>query len=97
VRALCQFSLFVSQQNHSDLSHRALGDVMKRFFKNMVACGDQKMSKSVKTTVNKLLAGESHQLQEQMIHEIRAAMDVQVYWTEKVTTSNRRQFHVCIH
>jgi hypothetical protein len=30
VRALCEFSLFVSQQNHSDISLTALDDVLKR-------------------------------------------------------------------
>jgi len=33
VRALCEFSLLVSQQNHSDLSLAALDDALKRFHK----------------------------------------------------------------
>jgi len=33
VRALCEFSLLVSQQNHSDLSLAALDDALKRFYK----------------------------------------------------------------
>jgi len=45
------------------------------------------MSKSGKATVDELLAMESHQLREQRIHKIRAAMEVQVYGAEKVTTS----------
>jgi hypothetical protein len=32
VRALCEFSLLVSQQNHSDLSLTALDDALKRFY-----------------------------------------------------------------
>jgi len=32
VEALCQFCLFVSQQNHSDLSLKALDDALKRFY-----------------------------------------------------------------
>ena len=31
VRALCEFPLLVSQQNHSDLSLTALDDALKRF------------------------------------------------------------------
>jgi len=33
VRALCEFSLLVSQQNHSDLSLTALDDALKQFYK----------------------------------------------------------------
>ena len=33
VRALCEFSLLVSPQNHSDLSLTALDDAQKRFYK----------------------------------------------------------------
>jgi len=32
VRVLCQFSLLVSQQNHSDLSLQALDDALKRLY-----------------------------------------------------------------
>jgi len=32
VRALCEFSLLVSQQNHSNLSLTALDDALKRFY-----------------------------------------------------------------
>ena len=41
-----------------------------------------------------LLAKESHRLGEQKIHMIRAAMNVQLYRAEKVTTLKRRQFQV---
>ena len=37
---------------------------------------------------------ESHHLRVQKIHKIRAAMEVQLYGAEKVTTSKRRQFQV---
>jgi len=33
VRALCEFCLLVSQQNHSDLYLAALDDALKRFYK----------------------------------------------------------------
>jgi len=94
VRALCEFSLLVSQQNHSDLSLTALDDELKRFYKKKGAFRNQKMLKSAKAKVDEQLATESHQLREQMIHTIRAAMEVQVYRAEKVTTSKRRQFQV---
>ena len=41
-----------------------------------------------------LLAKESHQLREQKIHKIRAAMEVVVYGAEKVPATKRRQFQV---
>jgi len=52
------------------------------------------MSKSGTAKVDKQFPTESHQLQEQKIHKIRAAMEVLVYVSEKVTTSKRRQFQV---
>jgi len=94
VWALCEFSLLVRQQNHSDLSLAALDDALKRLYKKKGAFRDQKMSKSAKAQVDELLARESHHLQEQKIHKIRAAMEVQLYGAEKVTTLKRRQFQV---
>ena len=87
VQALCEFSLLVSQQNHSDLSLAALDNALMRFYQKKWAFRDQKMSKSVKAKVDELLARESHHFQEQKIHTIRAAMKVQLYKAEKVTTS----------
>jgi len=52
------------------------------------------MSKSAKAKVDELLARQSHHLQEQKIHRIRAAMEVQLYGAEKVTTLKRRYFQV---
>jgi len=94
VWALCEFSLVVSQQNHSNLSLTALDDALKRFYKKKGAFQDQILSKSAKANVNDPLAMQSHQLCEQKIHTIRAAMEVLVYWAERVTTSKRRQFQV---
>jgi hypothetical protein len=62
VRALCEFSLLVSQQNHSDLSLTALDDALKQFYKKKGGFQDQKMSKSVKSKVDEQLATEFHQL-----------------------------------
>jgi hypothetical protein len=45
------------------------------------------MSQSAKAKVDEQLARESHHLREQTIHKIRAAMEVQLYRAEKVTTS----------
>ena len=52
------------------------------------------MSKSAKATVDELLARESHQLCEQKISKIRAAMEALVYGAEKVSTTKHRQFQV---
>jgi len=73
VRALCEFSLLVSQQNHSDLSLTALDNALKRFYRKKGAFREQQMLKSVKAKVDEQLATESHQLRDQKIHKIRAA------------------------
>jgi len=94
VRALCEFSLLVSQQNHSDLSLKALDDALKRFYKKKGIFREQKMSKSAKAKVDDLLARKSHLLREQRIHKICAAMETLVYGAEKVSTTKPRQFQV---
>jgi len=94
VWALCEFFLLVRQQNHSDLSLTALDVARTQFYKKKGAIREQKMLKSAKAQVDDLLARESLQLCEQKIHKIRAAMKVQVYRAEKVTTTERRQFQV---
>jgi hypothetical protein len=94
VQALCEFSLLVSQQNHSNLSLTALDDALKRFYKKKGDCRDQKMKKSAKGKVAEQLAMESDQLRDQKIHKICAAMQVLVYGAGKVTTSKRRKFQV---
>jgi len=94
VRALCEFSLLVSQQNHSDLSLKALDNALKRVHKKKGAFRDQKMSKSAKANVDDLLAKESRLLREQKIHKICAALEAVVYGAEKVSTTKRRQFQV---
>ena len=85
--ALCEFSLLVSQRNHSDLSLSVLDDALKRCYMMKGAFREQKVSKSAKAKVDERLARESHQLREQIIHKIRAAMDSQLYGAEQVTTS----------
>jgi len=94
VQELREFSLLVSQQNHSDLSLTARDDGLNEFYKKKGAFREQKMSKSGKAKVDEQLAMESHQLREQIIHTIHAAMEVQVYGADKVTTSKWRQFQV---
>ena len=59
VCALCEFSLLVSQQDHSDLSLTALDDALNRFYKKKSDFREQKMSKSEKAQVDELLARES--------------------------------------
>jgi len=97
VQVWCEFSPLVSQQNHSDLSLKALDDALKRFYQKKGIFRDQKMSKSVKANVDEMLASESHQLREQKIHKIRAAMEAHVYGAEKVSTTKCRQFQVRLH
>jgi hypothetical protein len=72
VRALCEFSLLVSQQNHSDLFLKALDDALKRFYHKKGISREQQMSKSAKATLDDLLAKDYHQLCEQKINKIRA-------------------------
>jgi hypothetical protein len=87
VRALCECSPLVNQQDHSDLSLTALNNALKRYYKKKGAFQDQKMLKSAEAKVDKQLATESHQLRERKIHKLRAAMEVLAYAAEKVTTS----------
>jgi len=94
VRVLCEFSLVVSQQNHSELSLTALDDTLMWVYSKKGAFRELKMSKSAKAEGDELLVRESHKLQEQKIHTIRAAMEVQVYVAEKVTTTTRRKYLV---
>ena len=94
VWVLCEFSLVVSQQNHSDQSLTVLDNALKQFYKKTGAFREQKMSKSAKATVNEPLATESYQLCERKIYKIHAAMEVLVYAAEKITTSEPRQFQV---
>jgi hypothetical protein len=55
VWALSEFSLLVSQQNHSDLSLKALDDALKRFKLEKGNFREQEMSKSAKATLDNLL------------------------------------------
>jgi hypothetical protein len=92
VRALCEFSVLVSQHNHSDLSLNAIDDALKRFYQKKGIFRKQKMLKSAKARLDNLLAMESHQLREQKIHKIHAGMAALVNGAEKVSTLKRRQF-----
>jgi len=94
VRALCELSLLVSQQNHSDLFLKALDDALKRFFQKTGVFREQKMSQSAKPKVDDLVATESDSICEQKIHKIRAAMETLVYGAEKVSSTKHRQFQV---
>jgi len=97
VQALCEFSLLVSQQNHLNLSPKALDDALKRFYQKKSIFRKQKMSKSAKAKVDDLLTKDSHQLHKQKIHKIHAAMEAVVYGAKKVSTTKRRQFQVCLN
>ena len=52
------------------------------------------MLKSAKAKEDGLLATESHQLCEQKIHKIGAAMKAHVYGAEKISTTKHKQFQV---
>jgi len=95
--ALCEFSLLVSQQNHSDLSLKELDDALKRFHEKKGIFCKPKMSKSGKAKVDDQLAKASHQLHEQKFHKIRAAMEALVYEAEYVSTTKRRQFQMRLY
>jgi len=94
VRALCEFSLLVSQHNHCDLSLAALGNALMRFYKKKGAFREQKKWKSAKAKVDEPLARESHDLQQQKIHKIYAALEVPLSGADKVSTSKQRQFQM---
>jgi len=94
VRALCVFSLSVSQQYHSDLSITALDDGVKQFYQKKGDFWQQKVSKSAEAKVDELLATKSYQLRKQTIHKPCAVMEALVYGAEKVSTTKCRQFQV---
>jgi len=94
VRALCQFSVLGSPQNLADPCLTALDNVLKQFYKKKGTFQEQNMSKSAKAQVDEQLAGDSCLLQEQKIHKICAAIEVQVYGVEKVTMTKPRIFQV---
>jgi len=97
VRALCEFSVVVCQQNHLDVSLEALDDAVKRLYHKNGIFREQKMLKSVKAQVDNLLARESDQLSKQKLYKICAAMEALVYGAEKVSTTKHRQFQVCLN
>jgi hypothetical protein len=90
VQAYSEFSLLISQQNHSDLSLNTLHDALNPFYQQKGIFREQIMSKSAEAQVDDLLATDSHQLQEYMIHMIRSAIETLVYEAEKVSTTKRR-------
>jgi len=94
VRALCECSLLVSQQNHSDPSPTALDDTLNSLHMKKVGFWEYQLSKTAKTKLDELLARESHLVREQNIDTICAAIETQVYVAEKVTTIKKRQFPV---
>jgi hypothetical protein len=55
VQVLCQFSLLVSQQSHSNLSLAALDDALKRFYNTQGAVQEQTMLKSAMAKVDEQL------------------------------------------
>jgi len=76
VQASWEFSLLVSQQNHSNVFLTAVDNALKQFYKKKGAFQEHKVLKSAKVKVDEQFARESHQLWEHMIHTISAAMEV---------------------
>jgi len=64
VHASCEFSLFVSRKNHSDLSLTACFDQLKQFYKKKSGFQQQKMLTLAMAKVDEKLARESHQLKD---------------------------------
>jgi len=93
VWAVCEFSLLVRQQNHSDQSITTLDDALKRLNQKKGIIWEQTMSKSAEAKVDNLLATEFHQLCERNIDKTRAAMEALVYEAEKVSMTKCRDFH----
>jgi len=96
-QTLCEFTLLVSEQNHSDLFLTALDHALVQSYKKKSAIWRQNMLKSAKARVDEEVARESHQLQIERIDKIHTAMNVQVYGAEKVTRTECRQFQVCLN
>jgi len=92
VWALCEFSLLVSQQGHSDLSLKVIDNALNQLYQKMGIFWEQKMSKSAKARLDDLFPQESHQLHIQKIQKIRAAMGAHVYGAEKISTTKRKEF-----
>jgi len=94
MRASFEFSLVVSQQNHSDQSFKALDDALKTFHQKKGTFREQTMWKSAKAKVYDLVATRSHLLRKQKIHKIRAGMEALVYGAENISSTKCRQFQV---
>jgi len=87
LRALCWFSLLVSQQNHSDLLFKALDDALKPFYQNNGNLQEQRITMSANANVHGLLAMESHELRKEKIYKMNTAMDALVYGAQKISTT----------
>lgn len=94
VLALCELTLLVSRQNHSDLSRKAVINAPYRCYKKKDDFWEQRMSKSAKANEDNLLATKSHQLLEQTIQKIRTAMEALESGAEMVSPAKRRLFKV---
>lgn len=75
----CEFSGLVKQENHFDLSLKALINAMIQFHQKQSTFWEQKILKAAKRTADDLLATESHPLPEEHVHNIPAPMVALVY------------------
>ena len=97
VEVLCEYKLYISQQNYSDLSLNTLDNALQRFYLQKGVFGEKNMSKSAKAKVDNLLERESQQLREQKVHKIRTAMEAVECGADKVSTTQGMQFQVCLN
>jgi len=67
VHTVCEFSLLVSHQNHSDVSIKVLNDELKWFYKKKGNFVEELMLKSANAKVDDQLPRESNQVWEPMI------------------------------
>jgi len=94
VQAIGDFSLLVSQPNHSDLTHTAVGDVLNAYYKKKRAIQGQTMLKSAKAKVYDQFARKAHLIHDLKIHTICSAKEVQVNGAEMVPTTKQRKLQI---
>jgi hypothetical protein len=87
LRALCEYSILVTQPNQSDQSLKELDNALKRLKQKKGIFRDQKMLTSAKAKVDELLASKFHQLGEQKIYKICTAIEALVYGAEMISTT----------
>jgi len=94
VPLVCELSLLVSQQNHSNLSLKPLDDTLKRLYQKKGDFQNQEMLKSVTAIVDEKLVRISHKLRQWIIHKIVDAMKVLEYMNKTFTATKWMPYQV---